>query len=55
MASGTNEQLLFKLNFGQFICFVKLSRNERTGCDIGFLAYDQKKKKTFFYHLALTG
>jgi len=53
MASGTSEQMLLKLDFGQFICFVKLSKNERTGCDIAFLAYDQKKRKTFFYHLEL--
>ena len=52
MASGTNEQLLLKLNFGKFICFVKGPLNTGPGRDIYFIAYDSKVSKLFLYKLS---
>lgn len=53
MASGKREQLLLKVNFGQFICFVKLPPNTGPGRDIGFVAYNGNEKKTYLYKLSV--
>jgi len=54
LASQTDEQLQFKLDFGQFISFVDIEREDVAAKTIALIGYNVEKKETTLYRIVLT-